>query len=72
MNDRQRQDADLARQGRVVAVVIALSGLVALLAPWIAATLGWTLRGEMLLYLAAMGGFAWALIVTVGLWRRRK
>jgi len=56
----------------VVAVVIALSGLVALLAPWIAATLEWSLRGEMLLYLAAMGGFAWALIVTVGLWRRRK
>jgi hypothetical protein len=72
MSDRQRQDAGLARQGRVVAVVIALSGLVALLAPWIAARLGWTLRGEMLLYLAAMGGFAWALIVTVGLWRRRK
>ena len=72
MSDRQREDAYLARQGRVVAVVIALSGLVALLAPWIAARLGVGLRGEMLLYLAAMGGFAWALIVTVGLWRRRK
>ncbi len=66
------RDRHLARQGRIAAVVIALSGLVALLAPWITARLGLTVRHEMLFYLASLGGFVWALVVTVGIWRARR
>jgi hypothetical protein len=68
-HDRDRR---LARQGRIAAVVIALSGLVALLAPWFTARLGLTVRHEMLFYLASLGGFAWALVVTVTIWRARR
>ncbi len=67
--DRERR---LARQGRIAAIAIALSGLVALLAPWISARLGLTVRHEMLFYLASLGGFVWALAVTVTIWRARR
>lgn len=61
----------IARQGRVIAVVIAVAGLAALLAPWLAGTVGLPVRAEMLIYLAAMGAFLWAFIAAIGLWRRR-
>ena len=52
------------RQGRIAALVIAISGLVAILAP----ILGLPPRFEILLLLAALGGFAWAMIVVGRLW----
>ena len=58
----------LARQGRTVALVIAGSGLLALFAPALRAQFGLSFRVEGLLYLAAMGGFLWALIVTFRIW----
>ena len=68
--DRAR-DAALARKGRIVAVVIASAGLVALLAPWITVRFGLPARYEMLFYLASMAAFAWAIVVTYQIWRAR-
>ncbi|MFP4044365.1 MAG: DUF5337 family protein [Rhodosalinus sp.] len=64
-------DRRIARQGRVIALVVAGAGLAAILAPWITASLGLAVRYEMLIYLAAMGAFLWALIAAIGLWRQR-
>jgi hypothetical protein len=64
-------DSALARKGRIAAVVIAASGLLAILAPWLTAALGLPLRFEFLFYLAAMAGFVWALVVSLQIWRAR-
>lgn len=61
-----------ARRGRVVALVIAASGLLTILAPWIRVNLGLAPRFEMLMYLFALAGMAWALVVAVQMWRKRK
>ena len=64
------QDRDLARQGRVVAVVIAAGGLIAIIAPWLTQILGLPIRFEMLFYLIALAAFIWALAVGFQIRRR--
>jgi hypothetical protein len=74
MPDRREpteHDRRIARQGRVIALVVAAAGLAALLAPWITAQAGLSVRYEMLIYLAAMGAFLWAFVAAIGLWRAR-
>ena len=51
------------RQGRIVALVIAGAGVLAILAPWLVQVLGLQPRFEFLFYLASLGAFVWALIV---------
>ncbi len=65
-------DRAFARSGRIVAVVIAAGGLLALFAPWLTITLGLPARYEMLFYFAALGAFVWALVVAVRMWRARQ
>lgn len=69
--DRKTDEA-LRRQGRMAALVIALSGVAAILAPILTATAGLPFRFEILIYLLALAGFAWALIVTFQIWRKRR
>ncbi|MEM9342231.1 MAG: DUF5337 family protein [Pseudomonadota bacterium] len=52
------------RQGRAAALVIAGSGLAAIFAP----LLGLPPRFEILILLAALAGFTWAMIVLGRLW----
>ena len=59
------------RKGRMVALVIAGAGLAAILAPYLVGWAGLPLRYEFLIYLAAMAAFAWALVVSLQLWRDR-
>ena len=68
---RGPEDEALRRRGRVAALVIAGSGLLAILAPWLTAALGLALRFEVLFYLAAMAGFVWALVESLAIWRAR-
>ncbi|WP_417205081.1 DUF5337 domain-containing protein [Antarctobacter sp.] len=63
---------DFNRRGRVIALVIAGTGV-----GWIAATaiggaLDWSQRLRALFDLAALGGFVWALWMVYGLWRDRQ
>ncbi|WP_323770118.1 DUF5337 domain-containing protein [Antarctobacter sp.] len=63
---------DINRRGRVIALVIAGTGV-----GWIAATaiggaLDWSQRLRALFDLAALGGFVWALWMVYGLWRDRQ
>ncbi|MBU2961513.1 DUF5337 domain-containing protein [Citreicella sp. C3M06] len=60
------------RQGRVIALLIAGTGLA-----WIAATvagdlLGWTQRTRAFFDLAALAGFGTAIWMIYGLWRARQ
>ncbi len=71
MTRERENDAAFARQGRVVAVVIALAGLLAIFAPALVTLLGLPARYEMLFYFAALAGFVWAFVVAVGMWRSR-
>lgn len=69
--DRKTDEA-LRRQGRIAALVIAGSGLAALAAPILVVLVGLPLRFEILIYLLALAGFSWALIVTFRIWRARQ
>ena len=66
-------DADArTRRGRVVAVVMAATMGVWLGLQALGAALGWPAGLAFVFDLAALGAFAWALIVTIGLWRRHR
>ena len=72
MTPRSEQDKALARQGKLVALVIAGTTVLWLLAQWIGRELGFSGRVAFLFDLAALGGFIWALIVTFQIWRKRR
>ncbi|ASP21735.1 hypothetical protein ANTHELSMS3_03083 [Antarctobacter heliothermus] len=68
MADKQ----DLNRRGRVIALVIAGTGVGWIAAIAIGAALDLSQRLRALLDLAALGGFFWALWMLYGLWRDRQ
>lgn len=67
-----RPAADLAGQGRLVAVVIAAAAVLWIAGTWLVERQGWDPSYLLLLDLAAIAAFVWALIVTWGLWRRQR
>lgn len=67
-----QNDEQLAKTGRIVALVIVAAALLSILAPVITRTLGLAQRFEMLLYLMSLGAFIWSLVVTVKLWQKTK
>ena len=71
MREPSEQDKAFARQGRVVAVVIALGGLLAIFAPALVQVTGLPARYEMLFYFASLAAFVWALVVAIRMWRTR-
>jgi hypothetical protein len=68
----QGHDDNTARQGRIAAVVIALAGVLAMLAPWIVAQTGIAPKYEILMYLVSMGAFIWSLAVTLKIWQKTR
>ncbi|WP_149866414.1 DUF5337 family protein [Tropicimonas marinistellae] len=64
-------DRAFARRGRVVAVVIAAAGLLAIFAPVLVQVTGLPARYEMLFYFASLAAFVWALVVALRMWRSR-
>ena len=71
MSDREK-DTALARQGRMVALVIVGTTVLWLLVQLIGPELGLPDRFAFLFDLFALAAFLWAFIVTFGIWRRRK
>jgi hypothetical protein len=69
-----RADAErrIARDGRMVALVIAGTMLVWLGAQWAGPQLGLDPSYAFLFDLAALAGFVWALAVTWQIWQRQK
>jgi hypothetical protein len=65
-------DTGLARQARQVAVVLVATAVLWMLLTWAGGLYGWPARFAFLIDLLALAGFAWALIVSLRLWRARR
>ena len=62
----------MARQARLVAVVIAATMLLWMAGQWLGRELGWEARYVFLFDFMALAGFFWALVVTFQIWRKRR
>ena len=67
--DPQKQQT---RDIRQVALVIAGTMLLWMGAQVVGADMGWPLKYTLLVDLAALAGFIWALVVTYQIWRKRR
>ena len=72
MTENGKSDEGTARQGRMVALVIAGTTILWLAAQWLGASLGWDARYVFLFDFAALAAFIWVLFVTWQIWRRRE
>jgi len=68
----EETDAALAKQGRLVALVIAGAMLFWIVAQWIGPMLGMPGRFALLIDFAALAAFVWAMIVAYQIWRKRQ
>lgn len=66
------QDAEIARKGRVAALVIAGTGLFWILATLLGGYMALDQRVRALFDLLALGGFVFALLLIYQLWRARQ
>lgn len=66
------EDAHLARQARLAAIVIAATGIVWVLGNYLGGKMGIDARYAFLLDFAALAAFVWALVVTWRVFRRRQ
>ena len=66
------QDRALARQARLVALVIAGAMILWMGAQWLGREFGWQARFVFLFDLAALAAFVWAFYVTYQIWRKRR
>ena len=62
----------MARQARLVAVVLAVTMLVWMGLQVIGGEMGWQPRFAYLFDFAALAAFLWALVVTYQIWRARR
>ena len=65
-------DQKFARQGRLVALVIACTGALWVAAQTFGPRIGLAGEYAILIDLFALAAFVWAMVVTYGLWRKRK
>lgn len=66
------EDRALARRARMVALVVAGTMLLWLIAQWLGPAAGLPGRYAFLFDLAALAAFVWAFYVTYQIWRRRR
>lgn len=71
MRRPEPKDLALARDARLVAVVIAATMVFWLGAQWLGGRAGWETRFVFLFDLAAMAAFIWALVAIWRIWRRQ-
>ena len=72
MTENRDRDRQTARQARVVAVVIAATMVLWMIAQWIGGEMGLEARYAFLFDFLALAGFLWAMIVTFQIWRKRR
>ncbi|MGB8621923.1 MAG: DUF5337 domain-containing protein [Paracoccaceae bacterium] len=72
MTRGQDDEKATERQGRVAALVIALTILLWLGAQWIGGWLGLPARYAFLFDFAALAALFWALVLTYQIWRKRR
>lgn len=72
MREPTPEERSIARQARLVAFVIAGTMILWMGAQYLGGKMGWETRFVFLFDLAAMAAFFWALVVTYGIWRKRR
>ncbi|MEM9476338.1 MAG: DUF5337 domain-containing protein [Pseudomonadota bacterium] len=72
MTSEKEKNRDLARQGRLVGVLIAMTMVLWMAAQWLGGEMGWELRYVFLFDLVALAAFAWGMYLTWQLWRKRR
>jgi hypothetical protein len=68
----EQTDTALAKQGRMVALVIAGSMLLWIVAQWLGPKLGMPGRFALLFDFAVLAALLWSMIVTYQIWRKRQ
>lgn len=68
----EQDDKALARQARLAAIVIAVTMILWMGAQWLGGEMGWDPSYVFLFDLAALAAFFWALVVTYGIWQKRR
>ncbi|WP_372603595.1 DUF5337 family protein [Actibacterium sp.] len=71
-SDQDRKQQAQARQGRMVALVMAGTVLVWMAAQWLGGELGLPARYAFLFDFAALAALLWALVVTYQIWRNSR
>ena len=66
------EERQLARQARMVAIVIAVTMIAWIGDQWLGREIGLAGRFAFLFDLAALAAFFWALVVTYQIWRKRR
>ena len=72
MTRRADHERNLARQARLVAVVVATTMVLWVALQWAGGAMGWQGRYVFLFDFAALAAFGWALVVTYRIWRARR
>ena len=62
----------MARQARIAGIVMAATMILWMGAQVIGSEMGWAPRFALLIDLAALAGFLWALVTTYQIWRKRR
>lgn len=62
----------IGRDGRMAAIVIAMTGVLWIGATWAGSQFGWSQQIRGLLDLCALAGFAFGLIATYRIWRKSR
>ena len=68
----EETDAALAKQGRMVALVIAAAMALWIVAQWLGPKLGLPGRFALLIDFAVLAAMIWSMIVTYQIWRKRQ
>lgn len=66
------RDGASARQARLVGLVLIATMVLWMGAQAVGGQMGWSPRAALLVDLAALAGFLWALITTYQIWRKRR
>jgi len=72
MTARDPQEIRIARQARLVALVLAVTMILWMGVQVVGSDMGWDPRFAFLFDLAALAAFFWALVVTYQIWRARR
>ena len=72
MTARDPQEIRIARQARLVALVLAVTMILWMGVQVVGSDMGWDPRFAFLFDLAALAAFFWALVVTYQIWRGRR
>ncbi len=70
--NNNEEDRVIARQARLVALVIAMTMILWMAAQWLGGQMGWETRYVFLFDMVALAAFGWSLYVSWQIWKKRR